>query len=243
MKDKLKNDIQQLQRNHKADIREREQIEHLLNRDLNAAKDEISKWLFSSIITSTAHFSRAPKSANRVRTCLEFEKRSGETVGRTGQWVENNQNSGQFFYQSTERETRANECSEGKTRERERERQSLIARSISRLKWKRKMLDYVFKFKSWRSIWKTMNWCNMISWNSPNRFKYVSKFERCYFSQEPRLLTGAIFLSWLFLRSQDPIRRHSKFGNGTTLATWRRLSRVSTMSFSIFRHLAEASLS
>jgi hypothetical protein len=43
MKEKLKNDIQQLQYNHKADIHEREQIEQLLNRDLNAAKDEISK--------------------------------------------------------------------------------------------------------------------------------------------------------------------------------------------------------
>lgn len=43
IKEKLKNDVQQLQYNHKADIREREQIEHLLNRDLNAAKDEISK--------------------------------------------------------------------------------------------------------------------------------------------------------------------------------------------------------
>mgnify|MGYP006897398507 CR=1 FL=1 len=42
MKEKLKNDIQQIQYNHQADIREREQIEHLLNRDLNAAKDEIS---------------------------------------------------------------------------------------------------------------------------------------------------------------------------------------------------------
>jgi hypothetical protein len=42
MKEKLKNDIQQLQYNHKADIREREQIEQLLNRDLTAAKDEIS---------------------------------------------------------------------------------------------------------------------------------------------------------------------------------------------------------
>jgi len=41
MKEKLKNDIQQLQYNHKADLREREQIEQLLNRDLNAAKDEI----------------------------------------------------------------------------------------------------------------------------------------------------------------------------------------------------------
>jgi hypothetical protein len=43
MKEKYKNDIQQLQHNHKADLREREQIEQLLNRDLNAAKDEISK--------------------------------------------------------------------------------------------------------------------------------------------------------------------------------------------------------
>ena len=43
MKEKLKNDIQQLKHDHKADIREREQIEQLLNRDLNAAKDEISK--------------------------------------------------------------------------------------------------------------------------------------------------------------------------------------------------------
>ncbi|CAF1580496.1 unnamed protein product [Rotaria magnacalcarata] len=41
MKEKLKNDIQQLQYNHKADLREREQIEQLLNRDLNTAKDEI----------------------------------------------------------------------------------------------------------------------------------------------------------------------------------------------------------
>jgi hypothetical protein len=43
MKEKLKNDIQQLQYNHKADLREREQIEQLLNRDLTSAKDEISK--------------------------------------------------------------------------------------------------------------------------------------------------------------------------------------------------------
>lgn len=42
MKEKLKNDIKQLKYNHKADIREREQIEQLLNRDLNTAKDEIS---------------------------------------------------------------------------------------------------------------------------------------------------------------------------------------------------------
>jgi chromosome segregation ATPase len=41
MKEKLKNDIQQLQYNHKADLREREQIEQLLNRDLTSAKDEI----------------------------------------------------------------------------------------------------------------------------------------------------------------------------------------------------------
>ncbi|UJR37428.1 hypothetical protein I4U23_030131 [Adineta vaga] len=41
IKDKLKNDIYQLHNNHKADIHEREQIEHLLNRDLNTAKDEI----------------------------------------------------------------------------------------------------------------------------------------------------------------------------------------------------------
>lgn len=42
MKEKLKNDIQQLTLNHKADLRDREQIERLLNRDLNSAKDEIS---------------------------------------------------------------------------------------------------------------------------------------------------------------------------------------------------------
>jgi chromosome segregation ATPase len=48
IKEKLKNDIQQLQRNHKADIHEREQIEHMLNRDLNAAKDEISRRLISA---------------------------------------------------------------------------------------------------------------------------------------------------------------------------------------------------
>lgn len=42
IKEKLKTDIQHLQQNHKADIREREQIEHLLNRDLTVAKDEIS---------------------------------------------------------------------------------------------------------------------------------------------------------------------------------------------------------
>ena len=45
IKDKLKNDIQQLQYNHQADIREREQIEQLLNRDLTAAKDEIGTLL------------------------------------------------------------------------------------------------------------------------------------------------------------------------------------------------------
>ena len=41
IRDKLRNDIQQLQYSHKADMREREQIEELLHRDLNAAKDEI----------------------------------------------------------------------------------------------------------------------------------------------------------------------------------------------------------
>ncbi|CAF1314435.1 unnamed protein product, partial [Didymodactylos carnosus] len=38
---KLRNDLQLLHNNYKADIREREQIENLLNRDLNTAKDEI----------------------------------------------------------------------------------------------------------------------------------------------------------------------------------------------------------
>ncbi|CAF0804713.1 unnamed protein product [Rotaria sordida] len=41
IRDKLRHDIQQLQQNNNADIREREQIEQLLNRDLTAAKDEI----------------------------------------------------------------------------------------------------------------------------------------------------------------------------------------------------------
>ncbi len=45
MKEKLRNDIQQLQYNHKADLRDREQIEQLLNRDLTSAKDEISKFI------------------------------------------------------------------------------------------------------------------------------------------------------------------------------------------------------
>jgi hypothetical protein len=43
IRDKLRNDIQQLQYNHTTDLREREQIEKLLHRDLNAAKDEIRK--------------------------------------------------------------------------------------------------------------------------------------------------------------------------------------------------------
>ena len=54
IKEKLKNDIQQLQLNHKADIRDREQIEHLLNQDLNTAKDEIrSLNIFNSVFLST----------------------------------------------------------------------------------------------------------------------------------------------------------------------------------------------
>ncbi|UJR08807.1 hypothetical protein I4U23_013062 [Adineta vaga] len=39
--DRLRNDLQQINQCHKADIREREQIEELLNRDLTVAKDEI----------------------------------------------------------------------------------------------------------------------------------------------------------------------------------------------------------
>ena len=39
----------------------------------------------------------------------------------------------------------------------------------------------------------------MTSWNSLNRFKYVSKFERRRFSQVSLILTGTIFLSRLFL--------------------------------------------
>jgi len=41
IQDKLRNDNQQLQHNHQIDIREREQIEELLNKDLTAAKDQI----------------------------------------------------------------------------------------------------------------------------------------------------------------------------------------------------------
>ena len=39
--DRFRSDLQQLQQHHKMDMREREQIEELLNRDLAAAKDEI----------------------------------------------------------------------------------------------------------------------------------------------------------------------------------------------------------
>ena len=105
----------------------------------------VSEHSFDSIVTSTVDFSCAAKPANWIRTCLEFENWSRETVGRTCQWIEDNENSGQFLYQSTERETWTNECSEGKTRE---ERAVLNDWSISRLKSKTKMLDYVFKFKS-----------------------------------------------------------------------------------------------
>ena len=41
--DRFRSDLQQLQQHHKMDMREREQIEELLNRDLAAAKDEIRK--------------------------------------------------------------------------------------------------------------------------------------------------------------------------------------------------------
>jgi hypothetical protein len=43
IQDKLRNDIQQLQYNHKTDLREREQIEELIFRDFNTAKDQIRK--------------------------------------------------------------------------------------------------------------------------------------------------------------------------------------------------------
>ena len=114
----------------------------------------VSECSFYSVVLSIVDFSCAPKSANWIRTCVEFEKWSRETVGRTCQWTEDNENSGQFLYQSTERETRTNECSEGKTRE---EIAVLKDWPIFRLKSRTKMLDYVFRFKSWRSIWKTMN--------------------------------------------------------------------------------------
>jgi hypothetical protein len=41
IQDKLRNDIEQLQLNYKTDVRERKQIEEILVRDLNAAKDQI----------------------------------------------------------------------------------------------------------------------------------------------------------------------------------------------------------
>ncbi|CAF4651275.1 unnamed protein product, partial [Rotaria sp. Silwood1] len=41
IRDKLRHDIEQLEHNYNADIRQREQIEQLINRDLTAAKDEI----------------------------------------------------------------------------------------------------------------------------------------------------------------------------------------------------------
>lgn len=44
MREKQRHEIQHLQNNHNTDIREREQIEHLLNRELNAAKDDNSKY-------------------------------------------------------------------------------------------------------------------------------------------------------------------------------------------------------
>ena len=50
VKEKLRNDIQQLQYNHKADLREREQIEQLLNRDLTSAKDEIGRFYFATLL-------------------------------------------------------------------------------------------------------------------------------------------------------------------------------------------------
>jgi hypothetical protein len=43
IQDKLRNDIQQVVSNYQTDIREREQIEELIHRDLNAAKDQIRK--------------------------------------------------------------------------------------------------------------------------------------------------------------------------------------------------------
>ncbi|CAF1608880.1 unnamed protein product [Rotaria magnacalcarata] len=41
VRDKLRNDIEQLKHNHNADMRQREQIEQILTRDLTVAKDEI----------------------------------------------------------------------------------------------------------------------------------------------------------------------------------------------------------
>jgi len=43
IQDKLRNDIQQVVSNYQTDIREREQIDELIHRDLNAAKDQIRK--------------------------------------------------------------------------------------------------------------------------------------------------------------------------------------------------------
>lgn len=41
IEEKLRNDVEQIEQNYKLDLREREQIEEMLNRDLAAAKDEI----------------------------------------------------------------------------------------------------------------------------------------------------------------------------------------------------------
>lgn len=48
VQDKLKYDAQQLEQNHKAELREREQIEELLHRDLTEAKDQIGKNKFNN---------------------------------------------------------------------------------------------------------------------------------------------------------------------------------------------------
>lgn len=50
IREKVSNDFEQCRLNHDIDIRERQQIEELLTRDLTAKKEEIRKWISSKVL-------------------------------------------------------------------------------------------------------------------------------------------------------------------------------------------------
>ncbi|CAF2660495.1 unnamed protein product [Rotaria sp. Silwood2] len=69
IRDKLRHDIEQLQHSHNTDIREREQIEQLFNRDLTAAKDEIV--ILQSVQSEYEHVSSVKKNLERqLEECM-----------------------------------------------------------------------------------------------------------------------------------------------------------------------------
>ena len=150
IKEKLKTDIQHLQQNHKADIREREQIEHLLNRDLTVAKDEISEWNGADRQThrqrniSVVLQSLQTEYERVLNLKNELEKQLEERVN-------------ELKMTKTVANSFTNQLKE-KLEQMSGQKVRILNAHLSkredyfRHKRKKKMLRYAFKFRNWKSI-------------------------------------------------------------------------------------------